>query len=73
VLVGEHKQPAAHVDSPDNQGGKVKEGHPTLFVGPQKLPFARVGDPMKIKDGSVVEGDTTVLLGGDGARSSPGP
>ncbi len=73
LLVGQHLQPAAHVDSPDTEGGQVKEGHPTVFVGNQRLPFARVGDPMKIKNGTIVEGDTTVLLGGQAGSSAPGP
>ena len=69
VLVGQHLQPAAHVDSPDSGGGKVKEGHPTVLVGPQKKPFARVGDATKIKSGTVVDGDATVLLGGQPGSS----
>jgi uncharacterized Zn-binding protein involved in type VI secretion len=73
LLVGHHLQPAAHVDSPDSEGGQVKEGHPTLFVGNLRLPFARVGDPMKVKDGTIVEGDETVLLGGQPGSSAAGP
>jgi hypothetical protein len=65
VLLGRHQQPAAHVDSPDSGGGKVKEGHPTVLVGKKRLPFARVGDATKIKSGTVVDGDATVLLGGE--------
>ena len=52
---------------------QVEAGHPTVFVGKQKLPFARVGDPMKIKQGSIVDGDTTVLLGAEPASSKAGP
>jgi uncharacterized Zn-binding protein involved in type VI secretion len=69
VLVGHAQQPAAHVDSPDSGGGKVQEGHPTVLVGPNKLPFARVGDPTKIMPGTVVDGDSTVLLGGQPGSS----
>jgi hypothetical protein len=72
VLVGSAQQPAAHVDSPDTGGGKVKEGHPTVFVGEKQLPFARVGDSTKIKDGTIVEGDNTVLLGGEPGSSRSG-
>jgi uncharacterized Zn-binding protein involved in type VI secretion len=73
LLVGHHLQPAAHVDSPDSEGGQVGEGHPTLFVGNLRLPFARVGDSMKVKNGTIVEGDSTVLLGGQPGSSAPGP
>ncbi len=72
VVLGRAQQPIAHVESPDTGGGKIKEGHPTIFVGKKRLPAARVGDPTKVRDGQVVDGDSTILLGGQPGTSRPG-
>jgi hypothetical protein len=44
VLLGTDRHMAAHVDTPHTGGGKIVEGSPTIFVGPNQRRFARYGD-----------------------------
>ena len=55
---------AAHVQSPHQAGGQVAQGSATVFVGPDKLPFARKGDATT--DMRFVWGDTQpdIFIGG---------
>lgn len=71
VRVGTALQPAAHVGSPDSGGGQIAEGHPTVLIGTAQMPFARVGDRTRIRSGTIVDGDGTVLLGGDPGSGGP--
>lgn len=62
VMLASSQNMAAHVDTPHTGGGQVNKASRTVFIGPQKKGFARIGDPTN--DGyNVVEGVSHILVG----------
>jgi len=72
VMLGPDQLMAAHVESPHTGGGKIAEGSSSVFVGPQRLPFARHGDPTNDKLFVKTDVQPDVFIGGGQASSGGG-